>query len=90
MEPLGETRVTGEPRRRVSYYFDPDIGTYAYTMQVKSLRACADSSTSVMLMQSRNHRVHPMKPHRIKMAHNLIVNYGLDKKMEVLVCQCCT
>lgn len=26
-----------------------------------------------------------MKPHRIKMAHNLIVNYGLDKKMEVLV-----
>ena len=27
-----------------------------------------------------------MKPHRIKMAHNLIVNYGLDKKMEVLVC----
>lgn len=28
--------------------------------------------------------VHPMKPHRIKMAHNLIVNYGLDKKMEVL------
>lgn len=29
--------------------------------------------------------VHPMKPHRIKMAHNLILNYGLDKKMDVLV-----
>ncbi|GAA97574.1 uncharacterized protein L969DRAFT_121876 [Mixia osmundae IAM 14324] len=28
--------------------------------------------------------VHPMKPHRIRMAHNLIVNYGLDKKMDVL------
>ena len=26
-----------------------------------------------------------MKPHRIKMAHNLILNYGLDKKMDVLV-----
>ncbi|EGD78929.1 Hdac1 protein [Salpingoeca rosetta] len=26
---------------------------------------------------------HPMKPHRIRMAHNLILNYGLYKKMEV-------
>ncbi len=26
-----------------------------------------------------------MKPHRIKMAHNLIINYGLDQKMDVMV-----
>ncbi|TPX36616.1 hypothetical protein SmJEL517_g01150 [Synchytrium microbalum] len=26
---------------------------------------------------------HPMKPHRIRMAHNLIVNYGLYKKLEI-------
>ena len=26
---------------------------------------------------------HPMKPHRIRMAHNLLVNYGLFKKMQV-------
>ncbi|CAF4427247.1 unnamed protein product [Rotaria sp. Silwood2] len=26
---------------------------------------------------------HPMKPHRIRMAHNLILNYGLYRKMEV-------
>jgi histone deacetylase 1/2 len=26
---------------------------------------------------------HPMKPHRVRMTHNLIVNYGLYKKMEV-------
>eukprot|EP01100_Stratorugosa_tubuloviscum_P013394 TRINITY_DN6682_c0_g1_i1.p1 TRINITY_DN6682_c0_g1~~TRINITY_DN6682_c0_g1_i1.p1 ORF type:complete len:455 (+),score=176.34 TRINITY_DN6682_c0_g1_i1:26-1390(+) len=26
---------------------------------------------------------HPMKPHRIRMAHNLIVNYGLYKKMQI-------
>jgi len=26
---------------------------------------------------------HPMKPHRIRMAHNLIVNYGLYRKMEI-------
>lgn len=27
---------------------------------------------------------HPMKPHRIRMAHALLVNYGLHHKMEVL------
>ena len=29
---------------------------------------------------------HPMKPHRIKMTHNLVLNYGLFKTMEVYVC----
>lgn len=28
---------------------------------------------------------HPMKPHRIRMAHSLIMNYGLYKKMEIYV-----
>ena len=28
---------------------------------------------------------HPMKPHRIRMAHSLLVNYGLYKKMQVYV-----
>ncbi|KAK3043942.1 histone deacetylase, partial [Coniosporium uncinatum] len=26
---------------------------------------------------------HPMKPHRIRVAHSLIMNYGLYKKMEI-------
>lgn len=26
---------------------------------------------------------HPMKPHRIRMAHNLIMNYGLHENMEI-------
>jgi hypothetical protein len=26
-----------------------------------------------------------MKPHRIKMAHNLVVNYDLDQHMQILV-----
>lgn len=26
---------------------------------------------------------HPMKPHRIRMAHNLIVHYGLHRRMEI-------
>ena len=28
---------------------------------------------------------HPMKPQRIKMTHNLVLNYGLYKKMEIFV-----
>jgi acetoin utilization deacetylase AcuC-like enzyme len=28
---------------------------------------------------------HPMKPHRIRMAHALIMNYSLYKKMEIYV-----
>lgn len=28
---------------------------------------------------------HPMKPHRIRMTHNLLLNYGLYRKMEVFV-----
>jgi histone deacetylase 1/2 len=27
----------------------------------------------------------PMKPHRIRMANNLLLNYGLYKKMEIYV-----
>lgn len=46
-------------KRRVSYYYDADIGNYYYGQG------------------------HPMKPHRIRMAHNLIVHYGLHQKMEV-------
>eukprot|EP01028_Stygiella_incarcerata_P007523 TRINITY_DN3122_c0_g1_i1.p1 TRINITY_DN3122_c0_g1~~TRINITY_DN3122_c0_g1_i1.p1 ORF type:complete len:431 (-),score=117.59 TRINITY_DN3122_c0_g1_i1:235-1527(-) len=46
-------------RKRVSYFYDDDVGNYYYGQG------------------------HPMKPHRIKMAHNLIFNYGLYEKMEV-------
>ena len=28
---------------------------------------------------------HPMKPHRIRMCHGLVMNYGLYKKMEIYV-----
>src|SRR5271155_3231858 len=28
---------------------------------------------------------HPMKPHRIRMCHSLIMNYGLYKNMEIYV-----
>lgn len=28
---------------------------------------------------------HPMKPHRIRMTHSLVMNYGLYKNMEIYV-----
>ncbi|KAH9328124.1 hypothetical protein KI387_000232, partial [Taxus chinensis] len=46
-------------KRRVSYYYDSEIGNYYYAHK------------------------HPMKPHRIRMAHSLIVGYGLLEKMQV-------
>jgi len=30
---------------------------------------------------------HPMKPHRIRLAHSLIMNYGIYQKMEIYVSQ---
>ncbi|CAG8682880.1 3804_t:CDS:10, partial [Ambispora leptoticha] len=32
---------------------------------------------------------HPMKPHRMRMVHDLVLNYGLVKKMEVIVSLLC-
>ncbi|CAD6186338.1 unnamed protein product [Caenorhabditis auriculariae] len=46
-------------KKRVSYYYDGDVGNYYYGQG------------------------HPMKPQRIRMAHNLLLNYGLYRKMEV-------
>lgn len=60
----------------------------------------ADPSAEVFIGQTR-HRVayfydsdvggysygsgHPMKPHRIRMTHSLVMNYGLHKKMQIYV-----
>ncbi|KAF7624969.1 hypothetical protein AFLA_001845 [Aspergillus flavus NRRL3357] len=48
-----------QSKRRVAYFYDSDVGNYAYVSG------------------------HPMKPHRMRMAHSLILNYGLYKKMEI-------
>ncbi|KAI9801933.1 MAG: histone deacetylase [Piccolia ochrophora] len=58
--PLDQPVVNGtSDRKRVAYFYDSDVGNYAYVAG------------------------HPMKPHRIRMAHSLIMNYGLYKKMEI-------
>ncbi|CAF2511644.1 unnamed protein product [Rotaria sp. Silwood2] len=58
---MSTTQATVGPhsRKKVSYYYDFDVGNYYYGQG------------------------HPMKPHRIRMTHNLILNYGLYRKMEV-------
>ncbi|KAF1828707.1 histone deacetylase 2 [Decorospora gaudefroyi] len=50
---------TATRRKKVAYFYDSDVGNYAYVAG------------------------HPMKPHRIRMAHSLIMNYGLYTKMEI-------
>lgn len=54
---------TGSTPKKVAYFYDSDVGNYAYVAG------------------------HPMKPHRIRMAHSLIMNYGLYTKMEIYVCR---
>jgi len=52
---------TASSKKTVAYFYDSDVGNYAYTAG------------------------HPMKPHRIRVAHSLIMNYGCYKKMEIYV-----
>ncbi|XP_006456928.1 histone deacetylase complex catalytic component RPD3 [Agaricus bisporus var. bisporus H97] len=47
-------------KRRVAYYFDPDVGAYTYGLG------------------------HPMKPHRIRVTHDLVAAYDMLPKMHVL------
>ncbi|KAF2274313.1 uncharacterized protein EI97DRAFT_495351 [Westerdykella ornata] len=57
MDPV--TNGSSSQQRKVAYFYDSDVGNYAYVAG------------------------HPMKPHRIRMAHSLIMNYGLYTKMEI-------
>jgi len=50
---------SGDDKKRVAYFYDSDVGNYAYVAG------------------------HPMKPHRIRLAHSLIMNYGTYKHMEI-------
>lgn len=58
-KPFDEIKVNSRDKKRVAYFYDADVGNYAYGAG------------------------HPMKPHRIRMTHSLIMNYGLYKKMEI-------
>ncbi|KAK0391914.1 hypothetical protein NLU13_1412 [Sarocladium strictum] len=59
MAQLGSTALNGSSPKKVAYFYDSDIGNYAYFTG------------------------HPMKPHRIRLAHSLIMQYNLYQKMEI-------
>lgn len=59
--PIDPPVANGNDKKKVAYFYDSDVGNYAYVAG------------------------HPMKPHRIRMAHSLIMNYDLYKKMEIYV-----
>lgn len=52
--------MTFSSRRKVSYFYDSEVGNYYYAQG------------------------HPMKPHRMRMTHNLLLSYGLLEKMDFL------
>ncbi|KAL4747916.1 hypothetical protein BDW72DRAFT_181532 [Aspergillus terricola var. indicus] len=58
LDPI-DLNVSGDRGKRVAYFYDSDVGNYAYVSG------------------------HPMKPHRIRMTHSLVMNYSLYKKMEI-------
>ena len=62
--PLDEFRSSSASKKTVAYFYDADVGNYAYPAG------------------------HPMKPHRIRLAHSLIMNYGLYKDLEIYVRTC--
>lgn len=55
----GTTSSDSTSKRRVSYFYNNDVGLYYYGPG------------------------HPMKPHRLRMTHHLLLAYGLYRKMEV-------
>ncbi|KAK4554252.1 histone deacetylase [Recurvomyces mirabilis] len=57
--PLDSAAAPTSQPKKVAYFYDSDVGNYAYNAG------------------------HPMKPHRIRMAHSLIMNYGLYKHLEI-------
>jgi hypothetical protein len=61
MAQLSSTALNGSSPKKVAYFYDSDIGNYAYFTG------------------------HPMKPHRIRLAHSLIMQYNLYQKMEIYV-----
>ena len=57
----GQAALTAPRKRRVSYFYQGDVGHYYYGPG------------------------HPMKPHRLKLTHHLLLSYGLYKHLTVYV-----
>ncbi len=59
--------------RRVAYYYHGNL-------QVKDSFSLKDDIGNYHYGPQ-----HPMKPHRVRMTHQLIVSYGLYRKLEIMV-----
>ena len=66
---------------RVCYFYDCNIHflSYIYNCYVDSDPLTAEVGNYYY------GKGHPMKPHRIRMTHNLLVNYGLYQHMKIYV-----
>lgn len=60
----GQAALSGPRKRRVSYFYQGDVGHYYYGPG------------------------HPMKPHRLKLTHHLLLSYDLYKHLTVYVGVC--
>lgn len=72
-------RLYGGSRRKVAYFYD---GAVDYISQL-IWTSVITSSISGDIGHYYYGPGHPMKPHRLKLAHHLILTYGLYRKMEV-------
>ena len=69
--------MTIHSRKKVAYYYDGQLNSTKTLFYI-----------SIFIGDVGNYyygQGHPMKPHRIRMTHNLLLNYGLYRKMEVYV-----
>ena len=68
------------PQKRVTYFYD-GVRTF-----LVGLLLIIDIYLSADVGSFSYGLGHPMKPHRIRMTHNLVSAYGMLDKMKVLVC----
>jgi hypothetical protein len=61
--------------------FLPSVSTFA--KRIFSFFCFKKKKIEGMISHGLFFKAHPMKPHRIRMAHNLILNYGLYEQLQV-------
>ena len=73
---------------RVSYFYDSDVSESPRSARRFPARRLTRRRSRPLNKQVGSFHYgqgHPMKPHRVRMAHNLIVNYSLYREMDVFV-----
>ncbi|KAG0230097.1 histone deacetylase [Actinomortierella wolfii] len=90
---------TPPPRRRIEVPSTNINNNKGYPLETTTMSERSDQDSSTSTSESTKKRVayfydqnignyhygpgHPMKPHRIRMCHNLVMNYGLYNRMEI-------